>query len=270
MRTPLTSEYTYRFGGLARLYGEYALPLLANAHFAVIGLGGVGSWAAEALARSGIGRITLIELDDVCTTNTNRQLHALHSTVGQPKNRVMRQRLRDINPEIEVVCIDDFLSAKNLGEYLTPDHQVVIDATDASATKAALIAYCSAVKIRLVTVGSSGGKRDPQKIKIADLGFTESDPLLARVRHRLYTQHGFARETRRKFRVDAVFSTESMVYPQPDGAVCRNKQFVQDGMKLDCTSGFGSSVMVTGSFGFAAAARAIERYLQKASASDTE
>ncbi len=263
MRTILTPEYLYRFGGLARLYGDGALPRLASAHFAVIGLGGVGSWAAEALARSGIGRITLIELDDVCTTNSNRQLHALRSTVGQPKNRVMLHRLQDINPEINVVCIDDFLSAKNLAGYITADHDVVIDATDASATKAALVAYCSALKIRLVTVGSSGGKRDPQKIKIADLGFTENDPLIARVRHRLYTHHGFARERRRKFRVDAVFSAESMVYPKPNGEVCHSKQYVQEGMKLDCASGFGSSVMVTGSFGFAAAARAIERHLQK-------
>lgn len=270
MYTSLTAGYRYRFGGLARLYGEAALPRLAQAHMVVVGLGGVGSWAAEALARSGIGNVTLIDLDDVCVSNSNRQVHALQSTVGRLKSQVMCQRLRDINPEINVHCIDDFLTAKNLSLHITARHHVVIDATDASTTKAALVAYCSALKIRLVTVGSSGGKKDPQKIMIADLGFTQNDPLLARVRHQLYSRHRFAREARRKFRVDAVFSTEPMVYPKPNGEVCHSKQFVQEGMKLDCASGFGSSVMVTGSFGFAAATRAVERHLQKTASADVE
>lgn len=262
MTPQLSEEYLYRFGGLARLYGQHALPWLAQAHFAVIGLGGVGSWAAEALARSGIGRLTLIDLDDVCITNTNRQSHTLISTVGQPKLKATAERLSQINPELVVNGIEDFLSVSNLGTYIGRQHDVVIDATDATRTKAALAAYCSAAKIRLIMVGSSGGKQDPGKIQVADLARTENDPLLARIRMQLYRRHNFAKDSQRKFRIDAVYSTERMVYPKPDGSVCERKQFVQGGTRLDCTTGYGSSVMVTGSFGFVSASRAIERYLR--------
>lgn len=258
----LSEEYRQRFGGVGRLYGEAALAALAQAHFVVIGLGGVGTWAAEALARSGVGELTLIEMDEVCITNTNRQSHALASQVGRSKNQVIAERLRDINPEIHIHCIEDFLDSNNLKIFIGPQHHVVVDAMDAAITKGALVAYCSARKIRLVTVGSSGGKSDPTRVQVADLARTEGDPLLAKIRSQLYRHHGFARDTHRKFRVDAVFSPEQMVYPKPDGSVCMEKQALMDGIKLDCAGGFGSSVMVTGSFGFAAAARAIERYLQ--------
>jgi len=259
----LSEAYLQRFGGLGRLYGAVALDALAQAHMVVIGLGGVGSWAAEALARSGVGELTLIEMDEVCITNTNRQSHALASQVGRSKNQVVAQRLRDINPEIRVHCIEDFLDSNNLHTLIGPQHHVVVDAMDAALTKSALVAYCSARKIRLVTVGSSGGKSDPTRIQVADLARTEGDPLLAKIRTQLFRQHGFARDSHRKFRVDAVFSPEQMVYPKPDGSVCMEKQVMQDGVRLDCTGGFGSSVMVTGAFGFAAAAKAIERYLQR-------
>ena len=261
MSAPLSDDYLYRFGGLGRLYGQHALPWLAQAHIAVVGLG-VGSWTAEALARSGIGRLTLIDLDDVCITNTNRQSHTLVSTVGQPKLKATTDRLLQINPELLVHGVGDFLSARNLADYIGKQHDVVIDATDATQTKAALAAYCSAAKIRLVMVGSSGGKRDPGKIQVADLARTENDPLLARIRAQLYQRHNFAKDSRRKFRIDAVYSTERMVYPKPDGSVCERKQFVQGGTRLDCTTGYGSSVMVTGSFGFVAAGRAVERVLR--------
>lgn len=266
MTIQLSEEYLYRFGGLARLYGRHALPWLAQAHFAVIGLGGVGSWAAEALARSGIGQLTLIDLDDVCITNTNRQSHTLVSTVGQTKLKATTDRLLQINPQLIVHGIDDFLLDGNISTYIGRQHDVVIDATDATRTKAALAAYCSAVKIRLIMVGSSGGKQDPGKIQVADLAQTENDPLLARIRMQLYRRHNFAKDRQRKFRIDAVYSTERMVYPKPDGSVCERKQFVQGGTRLDCTTGYGSSVMVTGSFGFVAASRAIDRYLRKKSA----
>lgn len=258
----LSEEYRQRFGGIGRLYGETALSALAHAHFVVIGLGGVGTWAAEALARSGVGELTLIEMDEVCITNTNRQSHALASQVGRSKNQVIAERLRDINPEIRIHCVEDFLDSNNLKTFIGPQHHVVVDAMDAAITKGALVAYCSARKIRLVTVGSSGGKSDPTRVQVADLARTEGDPLLAKIRSQLYRHHGFARDTHRKFRVDAVFSPEQMVYPKPDGSVCMEKQALLDGIKLDCAGGFGSSVMVTGSFGFAAAARAVERYLQ--------
>jgi tRNA threonylcarbamoyladenosine dehydratase len=263
MNQPLSESYQQRFGGIARLYGDAALAALARGHFVVIGLGGVGTWAAEALARSGIGQITLIEMDEVCITNTNRQLHALASTIGHSKNQILAARLREINPEIIVNSIEDFLDRENMTQHIGQHYDVVIDATDAAHIKARLIAYCSAIKVRIVTVGSSGGKRNPQLVTVADLAGTSGDPLLAKVRTQLFREHNFARDQNRKFRIDAVFSTEQMVYPKPDGSVCMDKQFLGEGVKLDCAGGFGASVMVTGSFGFAAAHKAIERYLQK-------
>lgn len=254
--------HTMRFGGTARLYGQAALDSLAQAHMAVIGLGGVGSWTAEALARSGVGELTLIELDEVCVTNTNRQSHAMQSTVGQSKLEVIAARLRDINPAIRLHCVHEFLTKNNLSTHIEKQH-IVIDAMDSVHTKAALVAYCSARKIRLLTIGSSGGKRDPTQIKTADLGHTESDPMLAKIRGQLYRNHNFSRDKGRKFRIDAVYSTEQMVYPKPDGTVCMDKSVLKDGVKLDCAGGFGSSVMVTGSFGFVAATKAIERFLEK-------
>ena len=263
MNNTLSPEYLQRFGGIARLYGQDALAALAQAHFAVIGLGGVGTWVAEALARSGVGELTLIELDDVCVTNTNRQSHALASQIGRSKNQVISERLRDINPEIRLHTHEDFIDQHNMTTLIGQQHHVVIDAMDAAHIKARLVAYCSALKIRLIVVGSSGGKRDPQLVRVDDLGRTESDPMLAKIRTQLYRHYHFARDKQRKFRVDAIYSTEQMVYPKPDGSVCMDKQVLQDGVKLDCAGGFGSSVMVTGTFGFLAANRAIERYLQK-------
>lgn len=270
MNNTLSPEYLQRFGGLARLYGQPALEALARAHFAVIGLGGVGTWVAEALARSGVGELTLIELDDVCVTNTNRQSHALKSQIGRSKNQVISERLRDINPEIRLNSIDDFLDQHNMTTLIGKQHHVVIDAMDAAHIKARLVSYCSAAKIRLIVVGSSGGKRNPQLVTVDDLGRTGSDPMLAKIRTQLYRHYNFARDKQRKFRVDAVYSTEQMVYPKPDGSVCMDKQVLQDGVKLDCAGGFGSSVMVTGTFGFLAATKAIERYLQRVTAQENQ
>ena len=261
MSHTLSPEYLMRFSGIGRLYGQDAMAALSQAHFAIIGLGGVGTWVAEALARTGVGEITLIELDDVCVTNTNRQIHALKSLIGKSKNHVICERLKDINPEIIVHSIEDFLDQDNLKAFISKQHHVVIDAMDAAHVKAALVAYCLAIKVRLITVGSSGGKQNPQLVTVDDLGRSISDPMLAKIRTQLYRHHNFARDKNRKFRVDAVYSTEQMVYPQPDGSVCMDKQALQDGVKLDCAGGFGSSVMVTGTFGFLAAAKAVERYL---------
>lgn len=263
MTSSISSGYQQRFGGIARLYGQPALERLSQAHFVVIGLGGVGTWAAEALARSGIGQLTLIELDEVCVTNTNRQLHALSSTIGKSKNQLLSQRLQDINPELIINAKEDFIDNDNMTSLIDTRHDVVIDAMDAAHIKATLVSYCSARKIRLIVSGSSGGKRDPQQVTVADLGHTKSDPMLVKIRTQLYRHHNFSRDPNRKFRVDAVFSTEQMVYPKPDGSICMDKQTLEDGVKLDCAGGFGSSVMVTGSFGFIAANKGIERYLQK-------
>ncbi|WP_096085675.1 tRNA cyclic N6-threonylcarbamoyladenosine(37) synthase TcdA [Agaribacterium haliotis] len=255
--------YSMRFGGVSRLYGAEQQQQLATAHMAVIGLGGVGSWAAEALARSGVGALTLIELDDICLTNSNRQLHTLSDTIGQNKLDVIAARLKLINPDIQLHCVYDFLTPKNIEQLIVPELNVVLDAIDSVNVKSALLAYCSRQKKRLICVGSSGGKRDPGKICVGDLGQTEADPMLAKLRNQLYRHHGFKRSSSgRKFRVDAVFSKEAMVYAKPDGSVCANKKALVDGVKLDCAGGLGSSVMVTGSFGFVAAAKAIERYLE--------
>ncbi|KUJ80211.1 tRNA cyclic N6-threonylcarbamoyladenosine(37) synthase TcdA [Microbulbifer flavimaris] len=262
----LTEQYRQRFGGIARLYGETALEILNAAHFVVIGIGGVGSWTAEALARSGVGNLTLIDLDDVCITNTNRQSHALQNTIGQIKVDVTADRMRQINPEIHIETIEDFAGSDNLAELLDPTARpidIVIDAIDAARVKAALVAYCKARKMRLITVGSAGGKRDPGQITSADLGRTTNDPMLAKVRQHLYRFHNFQKSRKRQFGVDAIYSTEPMVYPQPDGQVCQQKSTMQNGVKLDCSGGFGAATMVTGSFGFAAASRGIERLLQK-------
>ena len=256
-----TPNYDQRFAGIARLYGREAQALLARAHFLVIGLGGVGSWAAEALARSGIAELTLVDLDEVCVSNTNRQSHALSSALGRAKTDVVAERLRDINPELNVHVVQDFLTKHNMREVIAPGVNVVIDAMDSVHVKTALVAYCSAIKLRLICVGSSGGKRDPRLITVADLANTESDPMLAKIRQQLFRIYKFSRDTGRKFRVDAVYSTEHRRYPKPDGSVCTDKSVLSGGTKLDCASGFGASVMVTGSFGFVAAAQAIERYL---------
>lgn len=269
MTANLSPEYLLRFSGIGRLYGQDALVALSKAHFAVIGLGGVGTWVAEALARTGVGELTLIEMDDVCVTNTNRQIHALKSFIGKSKNQVISERLKEINPEIIIHSIEDFIDQDNMTSLIGNQHHVVIDAMDAAHIKARLVSYCSALKIRLVVVGSSGGKRNPQLITVGDLGRTESDPMLVKIRTQLYRHFNFSRDKNRKFRVDAVYSTEQMAYPKPDGSVCMSKQTMAEGVKLDCAGGFGSSVMVTGSFGFLAASRAVERYLQQVSQPST-
>ncbi|HEY8569767.1 tRNA cyclic N6-threonylcarbamoyladenosine(37) synthase TcdA [Microbulbifer sp.] len=262
----LSDSYLQRFGGIARLYGTTALEALHAAHVVVIGIGGVGSWTAEALARSGIGKITLIDLDDICITNTNRQIHALVDTIGEIKVEVMAERLRAINPEIEVHTHEDFIASDNFAELLNPENtpiDVVVDAFDNARVKAALIAYCKARKIRLITVGSAGGKTNPAAIDCTDLGRTVSDPMLAKVRQHLYRFHNFQKSSKRQFGIDAIYSTEPMVYPQPDGQVCQQKSGMQNGVKLDCSGGFGAATMVTGTFGFVAASKAIERILKQ-------
>ncbi|WP_295801885.1 tRNA cyclic N6-threonylcarbamoyladenosine(37) synthase TcdA [uncultured Microbulbifer sp.] len=262
----LSESYLQRFGGIGRLYGASALERLAGAHMVVIGIGGVGSWTAEALARSGVGKLTLIDLDDICITNTNRQIHALAETVGEIKVAEMAVRLRQINPEIAVHTHEDFIASDNFAELLDPENariDIVIDAIDNARVKAALIAYCKARKLRVITVGSAGGKKNPAEITSADLGRTHNDPMLAKVRQHLYRFHNFQKSRKRQFGVDAIYSAEPMVYPQPDGEVCQQKSAMQDGVKLDCSGGYGAATMVTGTFGFLAATRAIERLLKQ-------
>lgn len=189
MSTAYSEAYLQRFGGTARLYGQQALAVFAQAHVCVIGIGGVGSWAAEALARTGIGAITLIDMDDVCVTNTNRQIHALRQHVGQSKTEVMAERILAINPECRVTCIDDFITPDNVAELLDHNFSYVIDAIDSVRPKAALLSYCRRFKIPVVTTGGAGGQIDPTKIEVADLAKTIQDPLAAKLRERL--KHDF-------------------------------------------------------------------------------
>lgn len=249
--------------GVARLYGQQGLQLLQQAHVAVIGIGGVGSWAAEALARSGVGEITLIDLDDICVSNTNRQLHALSSTVGQLKVDVMADRLRLINPRISVHAVADFLDSDNLAQYIHQQLDFVVDCIDSLPAKAALIAWCKRNKIPMVTTGGAGGLIDPSKIQICDLNKTYHDPLAARLRSKLKREYGFTSKAKKNFGVPCVFSIEQPRYPTPDGQICFNKQFVDQGVKLDCAGGFGAVVTVTATFGLMAASRAIERIVTK-------
>ncbi len=248
-----------RFGGIARLYGTDGLARLAAAHVAVVGIGGVGSWAAEALVRSGVGEISLFDLDDVCITNTNRQLHALDGAVGRPKVEVMAERLRDINPSCQVHAVADFVTRETMAEYITEQLDFVIDCIDSVAAKAALIAWCKRRKIGIVTTGGAGGQTDPTQIQIADLNKTFNDPLAAKVRSTLRRDYNFSRTAGRNYSVPCVFSTEQLRYPKPDGGVCQSKSFVGEGVKLDCAGGFGAVMMVTASFGMAATAKAVDK-----------
>jgi tRNA threonylcarbamoyladenosine dehydratase len=262
-QTQLTESYLQRFSGVGRLYGQDAMLALDNAHFVVAGIGGVGTWVAEALARSGIGELTLIDLDDVCITNTNRQTHALQSTIGHSKVAVMAARLRDINPEIIVHEVEDFVDKENVCDLIKEHHHVVIDATDSAYAKAAIIARTRRLKRQIITVGSAGGKRDPRCITSLDLSRTTKDPLLAKVRNQLRRSYDYPKNPKRTFRVEAVYSTEQMVYPTDDGGVCHARVDMSDGTKLDCSGGFGASTMITSTFGTVATARAIERYLER-------
>ncbi|MGR6981781.1 tRNA cyclic N6-threonylcarbamoyladenosine(37) synthase TcdA [Testudinibacter sp. P27/CKL/0425] len=248
-------NYERRFGGIARLYGQQELSVLTAAHICVIGIGGVGSWAVEALARSGVGKITLIDMDDICVTNVNRQLHALSDTIGALKTETMQARIAQINPQCEVRIIDDFLSTENLADYIQPHFDYVIDAIDNVKVKAALIAYCKRNKIKIITTGGAGGQTDPTQIQIADLSRTIQDPLAAKVRSLLRKNYHFSQNPKRKFGVECVFSTQPLIFPKMEGD-CRLSA------TMNCANGFGAATMVTATFGFFAVARVLEKLLQ--------
>ncbi|TAE92902.1 MAG: tRNA threonylcarbamoyladenosine dehydratase [Verrucomicrobia bacterium] len=250
-----------RFSGIARLYGESTLTHFAQAHVAVIGIGGVGSWVVEALARSGIGHVTMVDLDEICLTNINRQLHAMDGQIGRLKTSAMAERLRQINPAISVTEKQTFYSEKNAEEILAAGFDVVIDAIDAVRHKCHLIAACRERQIPVVTCGAAGGRRDPSKITVADLAHTHQDALLLQTRKNLRSRFHFPKATTgkkaKKFAVTAVFSTEPPVFPQCDGSVSSQRPQEQD-MRLNCASGYGTATPVTATFGMIAAAQALE------------
>lgn len=246
-----------RFGGVSRLYGAEGAERLRQAHVCVVGIGGVGSWSAEALARTGVGQITVVDLDMVAESNTNRQIHALGDLYGKAKVDAIADRIRAINPECEVTCIEDFVTPDNVGNIIGNQYSVVIDAIDQVRAKAAMIAFCRRIKTPIIVGGAAGGQIDPTQVAVADLSQTVQDPLLAKVRSLLRREHGFPRDTKKKFTVTAVFSTEQLRYPSKDNAC----DVGQGPSGLNC-AGFGSSVCVTSVFGMVAAAQAIKQIIR--------
>ncbi len=251
-------DFDRRFGGIARLYGERVLEGFRHrTHLCVVGIGGVGSWTAEAFARSGVGRLTLIDLDHLAESNVNRQIHALEAHLGRSKVAVMAERIAGINPECEVICRDAFVDEGNLAELVPPGFDFVVDCIDAFRVKAALIAHCRRNRTRVLTVGGAGGQVDPQKLVTGDLSRTEHDPLLARTRKLLRKEYGFTANPRRRFDVPCVYSAEQPRYPAADGAACDRPP--GGGIRgLGC-AGYGSVVTVTASFGLFAAACVLNR-----------
>ena len=270
-------DFERRFGGVARLYGAAALERFKGAHVGVIGVGGVGSWVVEALARSAIGHITMIDLDNVAESNINRQIQANSDTLGKAKVTALSERIALINPYCQVTEVEDFVTPDNLEEMLGADRfDYVIDAIDNVKAKTALIAYCRQHAVPLITIGAAGGQTDPGKIEIRDLSRTEQEPLLALVRKRLRQNHGFPRGAKSKFGIDAVFSMEVLTMPEtaevcevpPNTDSTDSKDSTGSGdvattptqgvTGLNC-AGFGSSIVVTASFGMMAAAYVLRR-----------
>jgi len=243
-------DVTRRFGGLDRLYGSAGAQRIRAAHVAVVGIGGVGSWAAEALARSGVGQLTLIDLDHVAESNINRQVHALDATLGQAKVQAMRDRIAQINPACVVHCVEEFVGPDNWPALLPQGIDALIDACDQIRAKTAMAAWAMAHKPLFITVGAAGGKRHAQAVQIEDLAQVTHDPLLAQLRYRLRREHGAARDGRR-IGVPCVFSRE--VVAAPDASCAASS----DG-SLNC-SGYGSVVTVTATFGLCAAGWTIEK-----------
>jgi tRNA threonylcarbamoyladenosine dehydratase len=250
------TPFERRFGGIGRLYGNDGLERLRKACVCVVGLGGVGSWAVEALARSGIGHLTLVDLDDVCISNVNRQLHALDGELGKPKVEVMARRAEAINPECVIKALQSFFLKSNAEEILKRGFDAVVDAIDSPSLKCLLIAKCREHRIPLVTAGAAGGRRDPTAIEVADLAFSSHDRLLQEVRRMLRRDYGFPRGDC-AFGIKCVFSREPPVFAAGDGTVCSDRTASAD-LRLDCNSGFGTASFVTGSFGLIAASQIVQ------------
>jgi tRNA A37 threonylcarbamoyladenosine dehydratase len=252
-----TADPGRRFGGIDRLHGRGSLARLASAHVCVIGIGGVGAWAAEALARSGVGQLTLIDLDHVAESNINRQIQAVTETLGQAKVLAMKARIASINPDCAVTTIEDFVTEENAATLL-PVCDAVIDAIDQVKAKAAMIAHCRRAKIPVVTTGGAGGRTDPARLKVDDLSRTTQDALASKVRARLRKEYGFPRDAKKKFGVACVYSDEPIQRPgRPAGGEACDIDEHEAGLHgLNC-AGYGSSVCVTAAFGFAAAARVL-------------
>jgi len=255
----MTEDYLNRFGGVGRLVGREGLARLAAAHVCVVGVGGVGSWTVEGLARSGVGALTLIDLDEVCLTNVNRQLHALDGQVGRAKVEVLADRGRLINPACRVTTVVNFFTKASAERMLAPEFDYVVDAIDSVSNKALLIAECQRLGRPVLTVGGAGGKRDATMIRSGDLGDSWGDGLLKMVRRKLRTDHSYSPGKQRgkmPFGIRCIWSSEAPTFPWADGT-CHAEAEPGSNLKLDCESGFGTAVFVTGAFGLAAAGEVV-------------
>jgi len=252
-----------RFASVQRLYGRGSLERLAGAHACVVGVGGVGSWAAEALVRTGIGALTLIDADDVCLSNTNRQSHALAGSFGRAKVEVLGDRLLAINPALALTTVPEFLTAGRIEALLDRGFDAVLDACDAFRVKVETVAWCRRRKLPLVVCGSAGGRTDPTLVRARDLSRTEHDALLSLIRKKLREEFGFPRNKDRYFGVQAIYSLENVRYPQPDGSVScvRPPATGEAGLKLDCGGGLGAVMPVTATFGMVAASKVVAKLL---------
>lgn len=244
----IDDQYERRFAGINRLYGDAGLAAIAKAHVMIVGIGGVGTWAAEALARSGIGELTLIDMDVLVASNINRQLPALSETLGRGKADVMAERIHGINPRCAVTLVDDFLTPENVATLLSPVPSLVLDCTDDVPAKIALILHCRFNKIPLIMAGGAGGKIDPGKIRLDDLSRTQQDPLLAKIRRRLRKEYRICVNEKEKFGVPCVYSTEN---PRLPSGSCVSG-------RLHC-EGYGSITTVTASFALMAVAEGLRR-----------
>lgn len=249
---------------MARLVGWSGMTRLREAHVCVVGIGGVGSWAAEALARSGLGRLTLVDFDEICISNVNRQLHAVTGRFGQPKVDVMAERIQAIQPECLVRSVRAFLTASNAAEILGAGFDHVLDAIDRPVMKALLIARCREQNVPVISAGAAGGRRDPTAIRVSDLSCVTHDRLLQAVRKTLRGEHGFPRPPGR-LGVNCVHSPEPVVYPTANGEVSKDRGSSID-LRLDCRSGYGTAAFVTGAFGFAAASCIVRALVNDSSA----
>lgn len=251
-------DLSRRFGGIIRLYGDAGFERLTRAHVCVIGIGGVGSWVAESLARSAVGAITLVDLDVVSESNVNRQLVATADHFGRDKTLVMQERIAQINPACQVCIVDEFVDQQNIPGIIGAQFDYVIDCIDDFRTKAFLIAHCKRNKINILTTGGAGGQVDPGKIKQTDLSRTQHDVLLAKTRKLLRQDYGFARNVKRTFGVPCVYSDEQLVYPDGHGGLSAQRPPVDPNNSsanaLNCAGGIGSITHVTGTFAFMASA----------------
>ncbi|MDY1034512.1 tRNA threonylcarbamoyladenosine dehydratase [Stenotrophomonas sp. CFBP8980] len=259
----MNDQIKERFAGVERLYGRGSLETLQARRVAVVGMGGVGSWVVEALARSAVGHLTLIDADDICVSNTNRQLPALEGNYGRNKSVAMAERCRAINPGIDVDPVEAFLTPANMVELLDRGFDLVIDACDSFRVKVETIAWCRRRKLPLLTVGAAGGRTDPTLVRVRDVSRTEHDAMLALIRKKLRSEFNFPKNAKRYFGVPAIYSLENVRYPQADGSVCgiRPELGPDATLKLDCGAGLGAATHITGAFAFTAVAKALEMLL---------